>query len=261
MQQFGGLAADIAGEVDERPPLVFLHGLTFDRTMWRPALEELSTVDPQRCVAAFDLPGHGGSNAQEDYDIDSVVATVHQAVEEASLDAPVMVGHSLGGVIVTAYAAQHPTRGVVNVDQPLFVAPFAELVRSVEERLRGPDFAEVWAMFAASFHTDLLPPAAQAIVRATSQPRQDLVLDYWGEVMEGPIASLTTMIDDTLAHLREAKLPYVVVAGAEPAPGYEQWLQERLPQVRFVIWPDSGHFPQLAHPDRFAGILADTARW
>ena len=39
--RFAGLAADIAGHADRRPPLVFLHGLTFDRTMWRPALIEL----------------------------------------------------------------------------------------------------------------------------------------------------------------------------------------------------------------------------
>src|SRR5690349_21764044 len=33
-----GLAADDYGHADDRAPLVLLHGLTFDRCMWRPAL-------------------------------------------------------------------------------------------------------------------------------------------------------------------------------------------------------------------------------
>ena len=43
---YAGLAADELGRPDERAALVFLHGLTFDRTMWRPTLIELETLDP-----------------------------------------------------------------------------------------------------------------------------------------------------------------------------------------------------------------------
>jgi pimeloyl-ACP methyl ester carboxylesterase len=261
VQGFAGLAADVEGDDDGRPPLVFLHGLTFDRTMWRPALDELGKVDPRRRIASFDLPGHGESNRQNSYDLESVITAVHRAVEDARLDAPVMVGHSLGGIIVSAYAAQYPARGVVNVDQPLLVAPFAELLQSVQERLRGPNFADVWSMFASSFGTELLPPEAQEIVRATSRPRQDLVLGYWKEVIESPIASLTAKLESGLAQLREENLRYVVVAGSELDRAYKQWLQEELPQVRVVIFANSGHFPHLAYPAQFASLLADTATW
>lgn len=261
MQRPNGLAADIDGDYDTRAPLVFLHGLTFDRTIWRPALDALAPLDPRRRVVTFDLPGHGASPDQDGYDIEDVISTVHRAVEEASLDRPVMVGHSLGGVLATVYAARYPTRGVVNVDQPLFVAPFAQLVRSVAERLRGPDFAQVWQMFETSFHTELLSPAAQQLVRDSSRPRQVVVLGYWNDVINSPIASLTATIDNGLALVRETAVPYVVVAGSEPPPMYRQWLHERLPDSRFEVWPDSSHFPHLAHPDAFAKLLADTATW
>ena len=56
-----GLAADDYGNSDDRAPLVLLHGLTFDRSMWRPSLAELHSIDPGRRVLALDLPGHGAS--------------------------------------------------------------------------------------------------------------------------------------------------------------------------------------------------------
>jgi pimeloyl-ACP methyl ester carboxylesterase len=88
MQRSGSLAADVYGEGDTSSPLVLLHGLTFDRTMWRPALEELAAREPQQRAVAFDLPGHGESNTQESCDIDSVVATVHRAIDAAELSRP-----------------------------------------------------------------------------------------------------------------------------------------------------------------------------
>jgi pimeloyl-ACP methyl ester carboxylesterase len=52
-----------------------------------------------------------------------------------------------------------------------------------------------------------------------------------------------------------------IVAGSEPEPDYRTWLLQRLPQAVITVFPDSGHFPHLAHPDRFAQCLADTGAW
>ena len=79
------LAGDLAGASDRRPPLVLLHGLTFDRTMWHPALAHLAELDPARQVLALDLPGHGESPAWPRYDLESLTDAVHQAVTEAGL--------------------------------------------------------------------------------------------------------------------------------------------------------------------------------
>ena len=54
------LAAD--DDYGARPPLVLLHGLTFDR-LRRPSPAELRRIDPGRRVLALDLPGHGTSPA------------------------------------------------------------------------------------------------------------------------------------------------------------------------------------------------------
>src|SRR4051812_30311700 len=88
---YAGLAGDdsgAGGRPDGRPALVLLHGLTFDRTTWRPVLDDLARVDPTRRVVALDLPGHGASPAWPAYDIESVAAGVHAAVEAAGIHAP-----------------------------------------------------------------------------------------------------------------------------------------------------------------------------
>src|SRR5256885_8670034 len=135
------LAGDLAGASDRRPPLVLLHGLTFDRTMWYPALAHLAELDPARPVLALDLPGHGESPGWASYGMESLTDGVHRAVDEAGLQPPVLVGHSGGGVIASVYAARDPARGVGNVDQPLQGEPVARLGRSLGGAVRGPRVA------------------------------------------------------------------------------------------------------------------------
>jgi pimeloyl-ACP methyl ester carboxylesterase len=256
VKTLAGLAADDSGESDARPPLVLLHGLTFDRSLWRPALDELQRIDPGRRVLALDLPGHGASRGWPSYDIASVAHAVHRAVEEAQLRSPVVVGHSIGGVIATFYAACYPTRGVINVDQPLQVGPFAGLVQSLADKLRGPAFPAVWQMFATSMHIELLPEAGQRLVLSSSQPGQDVVVGYWRELLDRPASEIADMVATALAAVRAAGVPYLVVAGDDLEPAYRQWLTEALPQATVKVWPGSGHFPHVAHPARFAECLA-----
>lgn len=256
-----GLALDDAGTRDDRPPLVLLHGLTFDRSIWMPALSELERVDPGRRTIAIDLPGHGASPEWASYDIESVADGVRRVVEDVGADRPVIVGHSLAAIIATVYGAQFPVRGVVNVDQPLQTAPFAAFLQSIAEQLTGPDFPTLWQQFAASMHTELLPAKAQELVKSTSTPRQDLVLGYWREVLDHPISDLIDRTNEGLGALRAARVPCVIVAGADLEPDYQQWLDEVLPQAEVAVLAGSGHFPHLAHPDRFARLLAETAYW
>ena len=152
-----GLACSLEGDTDRRAPLVLRHGLTFDCTMWWPALAELRQVDPGRRILAVDLPGHGQSPAWPCYDFEGIADQVHRAVREAKLPSPVLVGHSAGAVIATSYASRYPARGVVNVDQWLQAEPLARLFQSLAGQLRGPGFRAAWEMVEAGMH---IRPAA-----------------------------------------------------------------------------------------------------
>jgi pimeloyl-ACP methyl ester carboxylesterase len=262
VRTLAGLAVDEIGDrSDPRATLVLLHGLTFDRSMWKPALVELAALDPHRRALAFDLPGHGASEEWTSYDVESVAAGVHRAVEEAGVERPVIVGHSLAAIVATVYAGTFPTRGVVNVDQSLQTAPFVGFLQSIAEQLRGPAFPAMWEQFAASMHADLLPEAAQELLRSTSDPRQDLVLGYWREVLDRPASQILEQTSTGLAAVRAAMVPYLIIAGDEPAAEYRAWLADVLPHAEISVLPGSGHFPHLAHPIDFARALAGTATW
>lgn len=240
-----------------RPPLVLLHGLTYDRRQWGPLIQALASLDPARRVVAFDLPGHGEAPPLESYDPDEVAALLHDSITAAGFEAPVLVGHSLGGVLATRYAARFPAAGVVNVDQPLLVAGFARMLREAEPVLRGPDFGRVWAGLVAGMGVDELPPEARELVRTATTPRQDLLLGYWAELLTIPAELLAERVGLQLASIRRRGIPYHYVGGHEPDPAFRGWLAEQLPEARVSVLAGCGHFPHLGRPAELAALLTD----
>lgn len=259
---YARLVANDVGQSDSRPPLVLLHGLTFDRSMWRPALAALELTDPGRRAIAIDLPGHGESGDEGSYRLEALVERIHEAVVEAGIEAPVVVGHSAAASTAFLYAVRHPSRGVVAVEGTLRVGAFAGMAQAMEPMLRGPGFGEAWGRIAANtFGLDEVAPDVRAFVTATSRPRQSVVLGYWQDLFDHTAMELEAMVAEGVARFRASSMPYLAVVGHDPSPEETAWIRENLPDMRIEVWPHSGHFPQLAHPRHFAGLLAETATW
>ncbi|MCE7010173.1 alpha/beta hydrolase [Kibdelosporangium philippinense] len=257
MATFGELAGDQYGAADDRPGFVLLHGLTYDRTQWAPLINELARIDPGRSVLALDLPGHGESPPRASYDLEEVAAAINDSVTEAGLTAPVVVGHSLGGAIMTIYGGNYPVRRVVNVDQPLRVGGFSAMLRSVEPVLRGPGYLEVWESLLSRMGIDQLPPNLSKLVRTATTPRQDLLLGYWHELLVLSAEELDARRTAELARFAAAGIPYEYVSGGELDPAYRDWLETVSPGVEISILDGGGgHFPHLARPLELAKILA-----
>src|SRR5205823_10589415 len=104
-------------------PVVFLHGLTFDRRTWRPIIGRLDG-----CVRsiAIDLPAHGDSDGAP-APLGQVAAQVHELLGWLAADGPVVVGHSMSGGLASFYAATYPSCGLVIVDNGPDIRPFAQL--------------------------------------------------------------------------------------------------------------------------------------
>jgi pimeloyl-ACP methyl ester carboxylesterase len=257
-RRWAGLAGRLHGaEPALGAPFVFLHGLTFDRHMWEPVLDALPAG--HRAIA-FDLPGHGGSPALPQQGLAVVAEAIHEAVLEAGLDAPIVVGHSIGGPLANIYAARYPAAGVVTVTTPLRVEPFAQLLRSLRSQLAGDGFAEAWAIYQDSWHMELLTPAQRALLRAGDRRGDDalrlLVLSYQSDLLERPLEDVVRERDEELSQLRTAGTPYLTLHSCPVDPADGAWLHERLPQAEILVWRLGHHFPHLAHPARLAALLA-----
>ena len=233
---------------------VLLHGLTFDRRMWYPVLDALPS---SRHAIAFDLPGHGGSPAAHRSGLEPVVDALHEAILEAGLDSPILVGHSIGGPIAAIYASVHPSSGVVSVDAPIRFEPFAEQLRALGPLLAGAGFDETWQHFRQSWGMDRLSETQRGVLHET--PSRELVLQYQADLLERPLDEIVRWRDEGLAQLGRSGTPYAALQTAEVDPAERALLAALVPQARIVVWPVGHHFPQVTEPERFVRLL-DTVR-
>jgi pimeloyl-ACP methyl ester carboxylesterase len=238
-------------EAGSGPPIVLVHGNTEDRRGWDPVVALLE--DSFRCVR-LDLRGHGESSDADDYGPLTMADDVATVVAEAGIDEPpFVVGHSLGAVVVTAYAAQAPTRGVVNVDQGLELGGFAGALQSIEPMLRGDSFHEALDMVFANLGTDKIPSPWREWAEAKhAAARQEVVVGTWQLIFDSSADELRAIVDDLLARVT---VPYLALHGGDPGDGYADWLTARVPSASLEVWDGDGHYPHLVEPERFAARI------
>lgn len=98
-------------------PVVLIHGGGWDRRCWAGQVE---TFADDYEVIVYDVRGHGrtGGSDREDYSIELFAEDLRALVDALDLDAPVVGGVSLGGMIAHTYAATYPEEvsGLVAVE-------------------------------------------------------------------------------------------------------------------------------------------------
>ena len=114
----------IAGDAGSGPPVVLLHGIASSSVTFEYVVP---LVADRHRVVSIDLLGFGGSPAPADaaYTIDEHVAALRRTLRARGLRRIVLVGHSLGALVATRYAASYRrdvTRLVI-VSPPVYVAP------------------------------------------------------------------------------------------------------------------------------------------
>jgi pimeloyl-ACP methyl ester carboxylesterase len=104
------------------PPMLFVHGYTCDSHDWSWQLPHFAA---KHRVIALDLRGHGRSSTPESgYEPLVFAADVARLVERLGCPPVVAVGHSMGALVVSALAVEHPemVQALVTVDPGYLVA-------------------------------------------------------------------------------------------------------------------------------------------
>jgi pimeloyl-ACP methyl ester carboxylesterase len=228
-------------------PVVFLHGLTFDRRTWRPIVERVN-----RSVRSItvDLPAHGASGGAP-APLDEVAAQVYELVCSMALGRPVMVGHSMSGALVAVYAAAYPSRGLVSIDNGPDIRPMAQLIQRLAPLLRGPGFAEAWRTFEDSLGLERIPEPVRSLVVKSHHVSQDVILGYWDTVLRTDPEELQAFVDTLL---RRLDVPWLAVFG-RPITRSERERFGWLDDAQLEEWEGDGHMVHLVDPDRFTARL------
>jgi pimeloyl-ACP methyl ester carboxylesterase len=233
------------------PVLVLVHGITESRRAWDPVVAPLIAAGHR--VIAVDLRGHGASSHVPPYDLTTMAGDLACVLDVEGVDEALLVGHSLGGAVVSAYAGTGPCRGVVNVDQPLALAGFKDVLGQLEPALRG-DSAGFRAAIEAIFDQMAGPlgGAERWRVDHLRDPDQDVVLGVWELILGSSVAELDTAVDSLVGAIT---VPYLSLHGIDPGPDYERWLTDRVAGAIVDVWPGLGHYPHLVEPQRFVERL------
>jgi pimeloyl-ACP methyl ester carboxylesterase len=131
------------------------------------------------------------------------------------IDRPIVVGHSMSGALASIYAASYPTLGIVPIDQPLEIRPFARMVQTMWPALSGSGCTAASGPFQQSIGLDRIPEPIRSRVLATQDIRQNLVLGYWEELNRTDPDAIQARINDTARHITR---PYLAVFGRALSP-------------------------------------------
>lgn len=234
------------------PPVVLVHGITDSSAAWAPVDERLAA---DHTVIGLDLRGHGRSGDADDYSALAMTADVAAVVAATGIEAPLLIGHSLGGAVVSAYAAGAPSRGVVNIDQSLRFSDFAAALAPLRETLEGPGFHEAMRAVFDSLDGPLVPDEVRDRLAANrDEARQDVVLGVWNMIFDSPSDELDAVADSIGPAIT---VPYLALHGTDPGADYDEWLRARITGAVVERWPDHGHYPHLVDPDRFVARIAE----
>jgi N-formylmaleamate deformylase len=232
-----------------RPPLVLLHGLTGSGACWIPLARAL---EGEYDVVMPDARGHGNtSTPSSGYRYEDYAGDVVGLMQGLRLTAPVVLGHSMGGMTAAVVVGQFSTaiRGVILVD-PTFLSPQRQ--REVHES----DAVEQHRRLLRLDKADVL---AQARVRHGHRRPEfvELVTEARLKTRIAAFDVLTPPNPDYHQLVSSARVPILLIIGDKGVVSLEtsQELQNLNPRLRVEQISNAGHGIPYDQPERFEAAV------
>lgn len=230
------------------PPILLVHCWTGDRSYFAPQVSHFSRAHR---VLAVDLRGHGESDKPYgEYSPDVFVEDVAWMCDQIGLRNSVLVGHSMGGIIVLELAARRPdlAAAAILLDAPVFPPPsLANAMKALAREFRGPNCAEAARQFVdgvAFLPTD--DPARRAeILDKTARCPQHVLSSAWEQSIIGYDAS---------AAAATYRAPVCYIGSSIPLADLSQF-RTLCPQLVIGQTVGAGHFHGLEVPDQINAMI------
>ena len=97
----------VASQAGGGPDLVLIHGLAGSGDWWT---HNQAALTGAFRVTTIDLPGFGTSHPEARFILDEVPGQVDELLGEVGIERAHVMGHSMGGLVAGAFAADHPER-------------------------------------------------------------------------------------------------------------------------------------------------------
>lgn len=252
------------------PVLLLVHGIAGNASTWDAALPLLAR---DHDVIALDLPGHGASDPPiGDYSTGAYACVLRDLLEVLEVDTATIVGHSLGGGVTMQFAYQFPElmQRMVLVDSGGLGREVSAIVRAAS--LPGSELViPLLASSPVRFAGRLAGTALRAVGVSPSVDQRESGRSLAGladpETRRAFIGTVRSLMDvrgqrvsaTNRLYLADA-IPTMIVWGAHDTiipvrHGHEA--AEAMPSARFERFDESGHFPHVDQPERFAELLRE----
>lgn len=231
----------------DRTPIVFLHGVGSDKSVWRPQLEYFGA---ERRAIAFDYPGYGDSDptpdgtTRDDYAAAILLAMIQLGIRQAHI-----CGLSLGGVVAIAMKHLAPEAGASLI-----------LADTFAQHPDGPAIYE--RGLAAS--SDLRAMAEARVDVLLAQPADPAVRSEVVETMARiePAAyragAEAVWLADQAERAHDIRVPTLALCGSEDKvtpPTLSTALTQLIPGARYETIEQAGHLTNLERPDEFNTLV------
>lgn len=223
--------------------LVFVHGWCCDRGFLAPQVEFFAK-ERKRRVVFLDLRGHGQSTGHDfECTIEQLAADVASVIEQCGLDRPMVVGHSMGGVVALELATRRVelVGSIAMLDSIVAVHPHLDrataglrlLLDSPRCRETIGDFVREWLL-----RDDTPPELCARALETMMAADPSVAFQCWSSMTE---------FDDRGA-IKGCAVPLLFIAAENKATALEE-LPDMNPGLELVSMHGVSHFYPLEAPD------------
>jgi 3-oxoadipate enol-lactonase len=245
----GRFGYEEAGDAAARP-LIFLHGIGGAARGWR---DQLAFFGQRYHAVAWDMPGYGRSAPLADVSIATLADALQDFLTAIGAVKPILVGHSIGGMIVQQWLVKYPEAAAAVVlaqTSPAFGRPDGDWQRSFIDARLGPlDRGETMRSLAPTLVEELIgnDPDPHGIEMAQECMASVPEISYRAMM-------LALLGFDKREVLRDIKAPALVLSGSKdknaPAPMMAK-MASYIPTATYMELEGAGHLVNLERPKAF----------